>query len=47
LVLNSVRLTTNHSIVTDCCVTGDVSPQFLQTELPLTNQLHGPESLKT
>lgn len=39
LVLNSVRLTMNHSIVTDVCVTGDVSPQFLQTKLPLTSQL--------
>lgn len=39
MVLNSVRLTMNHSIVTDYCVTGDVSPQFLQTELPITIQL--------
>jgi hypothetical protein len=39
LVLNSVCLTMNHSIVTEYCVTGDVSPQFLLTELPLTNQL--------
>jgi hypothetical protein len=39
LVLNSVCRTLNHSIVTDCSVTGDVSPQFLRTELPLTNQL--------
>ena len=39
LVLNSVCLTMNHSTVADYCVTRDVSPQFLQTEMSLTNQL--------
>jgi hypothetical protein len=39
LVLNSVCLTMNHAIVTEYCVTGEFSPQFLPTELPLTNQL--------